>query len=88
MPDPYALSGSGLTAPANNGVAITPDDATDLATIPRGLWIGGAGDLAVILKGDTVAVTLVGVPAGTLLPIRAARVKVTGTTATSIVALW
>jgi len=61
---------------------------TDLATLPRALWIGGAGDVTLILLKDSLAVTLVGIPAGTLLPVRPKRIKATGTTATSLVALW
>jgi len=68
--------------------AVTASDTVDLPMAPcRALWIGVAGNVALIANGDTDAVTLVSVSAG-LLPVRAKRVLATGTTATSIVALY
>lgn len=70
------------------GIAITPSDATILPDGIRGVWVGGAGNLAVIMSGDTTPVTLAGVPAGTLLPIQISKVMATNTTATAITALY
>lgn len=75
-----------LSDPADNFFSVTPSDGSDLAIVPRGLYVGGAGDLVVHDRSGT-AVTFVGVPAGSVLPIRAFRVLATGTTATSIVGL-
>lgn len=75
------------TSPASQLVAVTKSDSTELGLV-RGIWVGGAGDVAIIASEDSAAVTIVGVPAGTLLPIRARRVMSTNTTATSIVALY
>jgi len=69
-------------------IAITPSDATVLPDGIRGVWVGGAGNIAVIMSGDTTAVTLAGVPAGTLLPIQISKVMATNTTATAITALY
>lgn len=68
------------------GVAVTPHD-TDRIDPTKALWVGGAGNVAVELVGDDASVTLVGVDAGTLLPVAAVKVLATGTTATDIVAL-
>jgi hypothetical protein len=75
--------------------AVTKDDANDLATAPtRGLYVGGTGNVAVIMAADNTsggagtAVTFSGVAAGTVLPIRVRRVMSTNTTATGIVALY
>lgn len=76
-----------LATPARRAFAITPSNSADLTEVTRSLYIGAGGDLAVILDGDTVAVTFVAVPTGTVLPIRAKLVKSTGTTAASIVGL-
>lgn len=73
--------------PAHYAVAVTPNDGADLADTSRALYIGGAGDVKVDMLGSGT-VTFVGVAAGTVLPLRADRVYATGTTATSIVALW
>lgn len=67
---------------ASDGVAVTPSDSTEVGF--HGLYIGATG--AVTVKGISgVAVTFLGVPAGTILPIVVNRVMATGTTATSIV---
>lgn len=87
MADDFETYASALDSPAASAAAVTPNDSTVLDTT-RGLWIGGAGDVAVYMKGSTTSVTFAGIAAGTLIPIRVDRVLATGTTATSIVALW
>jgi hypothetical protein len=69
--------------------SITPHDTNEVADyIPKGIWVGGAGNLVVQLYGDTADVTFTNVPAGTLLPLAVRLVKVTGTTATGLVVVW
>jgi len=51
------------------------------------LYVGGAGDLAVVTSSGS-EVTLVGVLAGSFIPVQVLRVEATNTTATNIVALW
>ena len=86
MPDIGSESG-GKTLAAGNAYAITPSDSADLSVLTRGLYVGTAGNVAVILALDSVAVTFVGVPAGSLLPIRVKRLMATNTTATNLVAV-
>lgn len=87
MTDFFSRFASDLSSPATGGQDITPSDGTDLTIFSRALWVGGAGSLRVItVEDDTI--NLVGIPAGTLMPIRVKRVLATGTTATAIVALW
>lgn len=86
MADVYDKYMRTLDMPAEDAVAITPHDSTDLANVTRGVWVGGAGNVAAVMKLGTV-VTFVGVPAGTLLPIRVSRINATNTTATSLVGL-
>lgn len=64
-----------------------PNDATELATVSKALYIGVTGDVSVILADDSVAILFKAVPAGSILPVRARIVKATATTATNIVAL-
>jgi len=74
------------TVSAYDAEAVTPGDSTELRPT-RGLYIGVGGDLAVEMsQGATV--TFANVLGGTLLPIQVAKVLATGTTATSIVALY
>lgn len=74
------------SGPATRLRAVSPHDDNDLEYVASGLFIGGAGTIAVIARNDASPVTLT-VQAGQLLPIRAKRVRATGTTATGIVAL-
>jgi hypothetical protein len=86
MADNFASFQPGLGDPLTDGVAVTPSDSTVLTTT-RAIFVGGAGNLAVILSSGTTLV-LTGVTAGTLLPLRCTKVKSTSTTATNIAALW
>lgn len=73
--------------PGDKVAAVTASDDTNL-TGTRGLYIGGGGDVAVrCINSSGTTVTFVGVPAGTILPIRVTRVMA-ATTATSIVAIY
>lgn len=76
-----------MSDPTGRVEAVTKSDATILGAV-RGLYIGGTGDVAVKCAGSSTAVTFVGVPAGTILPVRATQVMSTNTTATNIVALY
>ena len=82
--------GGDYSEPATSIVAVTKSDSTDL-TGARGIYVGGAGDVAVkTVNGDsaTTAVTISTVAAGTILPIRITRVMSTNTTATAILAFY
>lgn len=74
-----------LAAPASGVIEVSPSDDTNLATAARSLYVGEGGDVSVIVGGTTV--TFANVPSGAILPIRASRVRATGTTASLIVAL-
>lgn len=69
--------------------AITPDDENDLPTYARAIWVGTAGDIAVLGRdggGDPAnAEVLKNVPAG-LWKFYVRRVLKTGTTATDLIA--
>ncbi|MFK7793143.1 MAG: hypothetical protein AB8B88_10795 [Devosiaceae bacterium] len=86
MSDPFSRHMSGLESPASDGFAITPTDGVDLATVTRAIYVGGAGDVTVMMKSGA-SVTLVGVPEGAVLPLRVVQVPATGTTATNLVGL-
>ena len=73
--------------PAENAVAVAPNDTNELTHVTTALYIGGAGNVTVRMHGGGT-VTFAAVPAGTQLRIRAKGVNATGTTATNIVALY
>lgn len=68
-------------APADGHFTITPGTA-ELAVKPRSIYIGGGGNLNVIMDGVTI---LYAVQSGAILPIRPTHILATSTTATGIV---
>lgn len=74
---------------ARNAVAVAPSDTADLTMYSRCLYVGGDGDVTVVMVGQNgdAPITFPGVVGGTLLPIQVRRVMATGTTATALVAL-
>ena len=84
--DDFGTFASGLEAPADKALAIAPSNGVDLEFATRAIYVGSGGDLRVEMQGGGL-VTFVGVPGGTVLPVRVARVYATGTTATSLVGL-
>jgi hypothetical protein len=71
------------TVGAQYVVDVDTDDAVDLDDPSDALWVGGAGTLKVNTVGGQT-VTISGVAAGTLLPLRVTRVWENGTSATLI----
>ena len=86
MPDDFANHAPGLSGPAERFAAITPNDGADLAFATRALYIGGSGDVSIVSVGGST-VTFSNVQSGSVLPVRAARVRSTGTTATLIIGM-
>ena len=79
-------NGFDISAPATGLIVVTPDDDTDLPALSRAIYVGGGGALAVEMADGSAGV-FSALPADMMLPIRARRVLVTGTTATALVAL-
>lgn len=77
-----------VTSGATGAVAVTPSDTVDLARgATKGIYLGGGGNVKVDLaNGDSV--TFTGLAGGVIHPISAKRVWATGTTATSILAVY
>lgn len=76
-----------LVAPARDAAAVVPNDSADLVQLPRALFVGTAGNVAVVMAGGQ-SVVFENCAAGVVLPVRAARIRATGTTAGALVALW
>ena len=87
----------GSIGSATKAVEVSKSDTTVIGAgieACRALYVGGAGDLEVILVSDydvgnptSNSVTLVDVPSGSVLPLAVVKVLV-ATTATDIVALF
>lgn len=86
MADLYADRQVGVNGPCAFAAAVTKSDSTVLTTT-RALFVGGAGNLSVVMAGDGATVVFTGVIAGTYLPIRVTKV-LAATTATNITGVW
>ena len=76
----------GMDSPAGKAFTVTPNDSTDLPVPVRSLYVGTGGNVSVVLVGDTAPVVFTNMSAG-YHPLRAKRVRATGTTATGIIGL-
>jgi hypothetical protein len=88
MADAFASTSDEISAPARRVAAIAPNDGADLSELPKAIYVGGAGDLALIAAGDTVSCIFKNLPAASIVPVRARRVMSTGTTATALLLLY
>jgi hypothetical protein len=72
--------------PGRVAFAVTPTDATDLASYARALYVGVSGDLVIVPidNADGATVTLKSHPVG-YCPVSVRQVYATGTTATNII---
>lgn len=69
----------------SHAAAVTTSDTAD--NYGTGLYVGGAGAVSLVME-DGSTVLFSGLPAGALLPVRFAKVRATGTTATLLTRLW
>lgn len=73
--------------PAYSAAPITRSDTVNIGFPVRGIYVGVSGDVVLRLV-DNTNVTFKNAPAGYIIPIRAIRVLLTGTTATDLVGIW
>jgi len=75
----------GMDWPFTRGTEITPDDSLSLPFIPRGIYVGTAGDLTVYMVNNTgIPITFNALPVG-FYALRCARILDGGTTAGNII---
>lgn len=87
MAEDSGKTGFEFVGPANNAKAVTESDSTYVDPYPRAVWVGGAGDLYVDMVGGQKDVPFIGVPAGTMLPIRITKLKA-ASTVSSVTVIW
>ena len=71
---------------AEGAAAVTPSDTVNQPVRFRALWVGVGGNVSVFFA-DGTSVVFAGVPAG-MFPVGGLRVNATGTTASSLVAVY
>jgi hypothetical protein len=76
-----------IQAPSNDFLGWAPSDTMDVPKLPRGVYVGTAGDVTCDCP-NAASVLFASVPAGTVLPIRPTRIRATGTTASGLVLLF
>lgn len=88
MTDTFQSAADSVSSPARRAVAVVPHDANPLADIPKALFVGTAGDIAMRGVDGTTDQLWKNVPAGAILPFRARYVRASGTSAADILALY
>jgi len=93
--DRFKAQRGAIDSVAFDAFTITRVDATPLAQPTRAIYVGTAGNLSVKMVGydgddpsDNPVVLFKNLQAGQILPIRAAYVMLTGTTADDLVGLF
>jgi len=71
-----------------NMVAITKSDSTVYSPPLQAIYVGGAGDVAVLPAYSGSAVTFTAPPVGTVLRVVAKKVMSTNTSATLLIGMW
>ena len=71
----------------SGGFAITKSDTLNFGRVTKGIFVGGAGNMVVVMA-DGTELTLTGCLVGTVYELRAIRVNSTNTTATLMVGLY
>ncbi len=88
MADRFSKRADSPWAPAARAVAVVPSDAQALAEIPKALFVGTGGNVALRGAGGGADQLFKNVANGTVLPFRPEFVRATGTTAADILALY
>ena len=85
--DPFGTASDSLIAPAREAFALTPNDAAELTSATKALYVGTGGDIVLRAVGSGTDVVLRNVVSGSVLAIRLRAVRASGTTATDLVGL-
>lgn len=89
--DRFSKQSASLDSPFYNGFAFAANSTNTFTILPRAIYVGGTGNIAFLPAGyngeSPATITLVGVPAGTVLNIRTALVYA-NSTVTNLVALY
>lgn len=76
-----------LISPSRNAFSITPDDVVPLPSLPKAIYVGTGGTIALRGVDSTQDVILYNVANGSIIDVRAKFIRATGTTAMNLVGL-
>lgn len=85
--DPFQQFTDVPAGPSRAPFAVVPHDTQPLPVVPKALYVGSAGDVALRGAGGAADVLFRNCQAGQVIDVRASHVRATGTTAGDIVAL-
>ena len=85
--DTFLLQADNASSPSRAPFAVVPSDTDPLAVVPKALYVGTGGDVALRGASGTADVVFKNVASGQMIDVRAGYVRATGTTASDIVAL-
>lgn len=85
--DKFEHVADGLTAPAEESFAITPDDNAELPQVTKALYIGDGGDITLRTSRSATDTVFRNLPTGSILDVRVSAVRASGTTASNLVGL-
>lgn len=86
MADPFAAFADSTDGPSAAPFAIVPHDTNELATVPKGIYVGTGGDVTLRGVRGAADVTYKNLPDASYIAVRAQYVRATGTTATNMIA--
>lgn len=86
MTDRFDQFADSPNAPSRSVFTVAPHDANPLPHLPKALYVGTGGDVALRCVDDATDVVFRNVPSGALIRARARYVRATGTTAADILA--
>ena len=81
-----AFRTANATVAAHGAASVTPSDSAEIP-ITRSLFIGTNGNIKVTMA-DGQEITFINLTAGTIFPIQVVKVWSTGTTVTTVIALY
>lgn len=86
MTDSFDQYTDAPNSPSRAMRSVVPNDAVPLPLLPKALYVGTGGDVALRCVDDDTDVVFRNVPSGALIRARALFVRATGTTAADILA--
>lgn len=86
MVDIFASYQDAEGSPSRAPYPIVPHDSNELPLIPKGIYVGGGGDVTLRGVDGSADVIYRNLPDASYIAVRASHVRATGTTASALIA--